>query len=112
MINLKILFIQKSLPEKWNNTKKLAMTAKQQVAPLQTNEVANIRRKTASFDVEQYNFRERFRQEAPFKYDSEIPYQKLDHVSFKSSPNYYQIFISNLIIIFSNTLKLPSWRLK
>jgi dynein heavy chain, axonemal len=56
------------------------MTAKQQVAPLQTNEVANIRRKTASFDVEQYNFRERFRQEAPFKYDSEMPYDKIDHV--------------------------------
>ena len=69
-----------SLPEKWNNTKKLAMTAKQQVAPLQTNEVANIRRKTASFDVLQYEFREKFRQEAPFRYDSEMPYDKIDQV--------------------------------
>lgn len=68
------------LPEKWTNTKKVAMQAKQQVAPLQTNEVANIRRKTASFDVEQYNFREGFRQEAPFRYDSERPYRKLDEV--------------------------------
>lgn len=70
----------KLLPEKWNNTKKLAMQAKQQVAPLQTNEVANIRRKTASFDVQQYEFREKFRQEAPFKYDSEQPYSKIDKV--------------------------------
>jgi dynein heavy chain, axonemal len=68
------------LPEKWTNTKKLAMQAKQQVAPLQTNEVANIRRKIASFDVEQYNFREAFRGEAPFKYESERPYKKLDEV--------------------------------
>ena len=70
------------MPEKWNNTKKLAMQAKQQVAPLQTNEVGNLRRKIASFDVEQYNFREGFRQEAPFKYDSQNPYNKLDQVNF------------------------------
>jgi dynein heavy chain len=56
------------------------MQAKQQVAPLQTNEVSNIRRKIASFDVEQYNFREKFRQEAPFKHDSEHPYDRLDQV--------------------------------
>ncbi len=66
------------MPEKWTNTKKLSMQAKQQVAPLQTNEVANIRRKAASLDVEQYNFREAFRQEAPFRYDSKQPYSKLD----------------------------------
>ena len=59
------------------------MQAKQQVGPLQTNEVSNLRRKTASFDVEQYNFREGFRQEAPFLYDSERPYSKLDYVIFK-----------------------------
>ena len=79
------------MPEKWTNTKKLAMQAKQQVAPLQTNEVANIRRKAASFDVEQYNFRESFRQEAPFKYDSENPYGKLDNVKITISKFYYSI---------------------
>lgn len=56
------------------------MQAKQMVASLQTNEVANIRRKTASFDVEQYNFREGFRKDAPFKYDSVDPYKSLDTV--------------------------------
>ena len=56
------------------------MQAKQQVSPLQTAEVANIRRKTASFDVEQYTFRENFRKEAPFLSDSDKPYLKLDEV--------------------------------
>ena len=56
------------------------MQAKQQVGPLQTNEVANIRRKCASFDVEQYTFRENFRKDAPFLYDSDRPYSKLDNV--------------------------------
>ncbi|XP_036372722.1 dynein heavy chain 9, axonemal [Megalops cyprinoides] len=66
------------LPEKWNNVKKQAVTVKQQVAPLQANEVASLRRKCASFDVEQHNFRERFRKEGPFRFDSENPYHMLD----------------------------------
>lgn len=43
--------MQQELPEKWNNTKKIAVTVKQQVAPLQATEVSIIRRKCASFDV-------------------------------------------------------------
>ena len=57
------------------------MQAKQLVSPLQTDEVANIRRKIAAADVEQYNFREAFRQEAPFKYESKDPYDALDTVN-------------------------------
>ena len=45
---------------------------------MQTNEVSNIRRKTASFDVYQYNFREEFRKKAPFLYASDDPYEKLN----------------------------------
>ncbi|XP_044310020.1 dynein axonemal heavy chain 9 [Varanus komodoensis] len=66
------------LPEKWNNLKKLAMTVKQHVAPLQANEVAVLRKKCAAFDVEQHKFRERFLQEAPFRIDATNPYQMLD----------------------------------
>lgn len=66
------------LPEQWNNTKKIAITVKQQVAPLQTNEVANIRRKTASFDVQQHTFRETFRSIGPFFYTCEDAYAELD----------------------------------
>lgn len=41
------------LPEKWTNTKKTMVTVKQEVAPLQAIEVADIRRKCTSFDVQQ-----------------------------------------------------------
>jgi hypothetical protein len=89
------------------------MQAKQQVAPLQTNEVANIRRKIASFDVEQYNFREAFRGEAPFKYESERPYKKIDDVNqLMNNFRSFFFFIINLLIDFvhfSAILKFLAW---
>ncbi|XP_057572498.1 dynein axonemal heavy chain 9 [Hippopotamus amphibius kiboko] len=66
------------LPEKWNNTKKMAVTVRQQVAPLQANEVTLLRQRCAAFDAEQQRFRERFRREAPFRFDSIDPHQMLD----------------------------------
>uniref|UniRef100_A0AAQ5YU21 Dynein axonemal heavy chain 17 n=1 Tax=Amphiprion ocellaris TaxID=80972 RepID=A0AAQ5YU21_AMPOC len=66
------------LPEKWNTVKKQAALIKQQVAPLQAIEVASLRRKCASFDVEQHTFREHFHKNGPFRFDSESPYQMLD----------------------------------
>ncbi|KAK3590847.1 hypothetical protein CHS0354_024585 [Potamilus streckersoni] len=66
------------LPEQWNNTKKIAITVKQQVAPLQATEVANVRRKSATFDVNQHKFREKFRQIPPFRYECDKPYESLD----------------------------------
>ena len=39
------------LPEKWKSLKKIAFTVKHEVAPLQSNEVAVIRRKCARFEV-------------------------------------------------------------
>ncbi|CAN9508871.1 unnamed protein product [Ophioblennius macclurei] len=66
------------LPEKWKNAKKQAVVVKQQVAPLQAIEVTSLRRKCATFEVEQHTFRERFRKEGPFRFDSESPYQMLD----------------------------------
>uniref|UniRef100_A0A803TCU1 Dynein axonemal heavy chain 17 n=1 Tax=Anolis carolinensis TaxID=28377 RepID=A0A803TCU1_ANOCA len=65
------------LPEKWNHVKKLAITAKHHVAPLQANEVTVLRKKCAVFDVEQQKFRERFHKEAPFRFDAANPYQML-----------------------------------
>lgn len=47
--------------------KKLAISVRQHVAPLQANEVTVLRKKCAVFDVEQHKFRERFRKEAPFR---------------------------------------------
>ena len=65
----------------WNNSKKTAITVKQTVAPLQANEVANIRKKSASFDVRQHKFRELFRKIPPFFYNCEDPYGQIDSVS-------------------------------
>ena len=56
------------LPEKWNNIKKTAVTVRQQVAPLQANEVTLLRQRCTAFEAEQQAFWERFRREAPFRY--------------------------------------------
>ncbi|XP_051731342.1 dynein axonemal heavy chain 9-like isoform X1 [Ctenopharyngodon idella] len=66
------------LPEKWNNMKKQAVVVKQHVAPLQASEVANLRRKCATFDVEQHTFREQFRKNDFFSFDCVNPHEMLD----------------------------------
>ncbi|XP_040604816.1 dynein heavy chain 9, axonemal isoform X6 [Mesocricetus auratus] len=66
------------LPEKWKNMKKMAVTVRQQVAPLQANEVALLRQQCTAFDAQQQQFQERFRKEAPFRFDSVSPHQMLD----------------------------------
>ncbi|XP_068610643.1 dynein axonemal heavy chain 9 [Brachionichthys hirsutus] len=66
------------LPEQWNNVRKQAVLVKQKVAPLQAVEVAGLRRKCASFDVEQHAFRENFRSNGPFRFDCQSPCQMLD----------------------------------
>ncbi|KAM9371423.1 dynein axonemal heavy chain 9-like [Phaethornis superciliosus] len=73
------------LPEKWNNVKKLAIAVKQHVAPLQADEMTALRKSCAAFDAEQQRFRERFQKEAPFRFDTENPYQLLDekHIEIK-----------------------------
>jgi len=64
----------------WNNTKKAAIAMKQHVAPLQANEVANIRKRTAAFDVQQHEFREQFRKMEPMLYSCKNPYDLIDTV--------------------------------
>ena len=81
-----------ALPEKWANTKKVALNVKQQVAPLQTNEVGNLRRKIANYDVRQHEFRERFRKELPFAYDQTQVHKRLDqgHLNITAMENEMQ----------------------
>ncbi|VDN23142.1 unnamed protein product [Dibothriocephalus latus] len=71
---------KRELPEKWNNLKKQAAIVKQTVAPLQTEEVANIRRRVASFDVAQYKAKEACIKLEPLDYSCEEPYVHLDKV--------------------------------
>ncbi|KAM4673740.1 dynein axonemal heavy chain 9 [Amazona ochrocephala] len=73
------------LPEKWSHTKKVAQAVKQHVAPLQASEGAALRRRCAAFEGRQHRFREHFRREAPFRFDTKKPYQVLDakHIEIK-----------------------------
>ncbi|XP_027763088.1 dynein heavy chain 9, axonemal-like [Empidonax traillii] len=73
------------LPEKWNQVKKLALAVRQHVAPLQANEMTALRQSCAAFDTQQLQFRESFGREAPFRFDTEKPYQLLDtkHMEIK-----------------------------
>ncbi|KAJ7405899.1 dynein axonemal heavy chain 9 [Willisornis vidua] len=73
------------LPEKWNQVKKLAVAVRQHVAPLQASEMTALRQSCAAFDARQLRFRERFGKEAPFRFDTEKPYQLLDakHMEIK-----------------------------
>ncbi|XP_028842651.1 dynein heavy chain 9, axonemal-like isoform X2 [Denticeps clupeoides] len=66
------------LPDQWMELKKQVVLVKQQVAPLQVSEVASLRRRCASFDVDQHTFRETFRTIGPFRFDCENPYGRLD----------------------------------
>ncbi|XP_070335949.1 dynein axonemal heavy chain 17 isoform X2 [Odocoileus virginianus] len=66
------------LPEQWANTKKLAIQVKQNVSPLQANEVSILRRKCQQFELKQHEFREKFRQEAPFSFSDPDPYKSLN----------------------------------
>lgn len=61
------------LPEKWNNIKKTAITVRQQVAPLQADELTLLRHRCTAFDVEQQQFWEQFHREAPFRYGPKLP---------------------------------------
>lgn len=60
--------------------KKLSVSMKQNVAPQQANEVNLLRRKLASFDVQQHEFREKFRKTAPFAYEADYIYARVDRV--------------------------------
>jgi dynein heavy chain len=62
------------LPEQWIVIKKLATKMKQQIAPLQAKQVANIRNQIVEMEKKQQELRERFLRDAPFKYDTKEPY--------------------------------------
>lgn len=74
------VFLQE-LPEQWANTKKIAITVKQQVAPLQAAEVVGIRNRISGFDQHVTFFREVFRNYEFFKYECRVPYPYSDRIN-------------------------------
>ena len=69
------------LPEKWLHLKRNQIAVRQNVAPLQAQENTKIRQSLTEFDGVQTQFRERFKSDAPFSYDSPHPYSRLDRVN-------------------------------
>ncbi|KAJ3312837.1 hypothetical protein HDV04_002647 [Boothiomyces sp. JEL0838] len=57
------------LPEQWSDVKKLSVSIKDQVAPLQAKEVDVLQQKCNRFDMKNHNFREEFRKKAPFRFE-------------------------------------------
>ncbi len=49
------------MPERWEVIRESACVAKQQVASLQANEIAAVRKKLGSFELRQLQFRDEFR---------------------------------------------------
>lgn len=68
------------LPDQWNNTKKIAVTVKQQVAPLQAAEVTFIRKRIVDFDSRVNYYREVFKKYSFFQYNCLNPYKTIDKV--------------------------------
>ncbi|XP_077576473.1 dynein axonemal heavy chain 11 [Stigmatopora nigra] len=64
----------KELPEKWNSAKKLSLTVRHEVAPMQNQEVMVLRKRCSEFEVKQSQLREIFRATAPFSYKTSQPY--------------------------------------
>ena len=58
----------KNLPERWEGIKESACVARQQVASLQANEIAAVKKKLGSFELKQLQFRDEFHSSDFFKY--------------------------------------------
>ncbi|XP_045482107.1 dynein beta chain, ciliary [Harmonia axyridis] len=69
------------LPEQWANTKKIAVTVKQQVAPLQAAEVTFIRRRILDFDTKILHYREVFKKYRFFYFSCKEPYKLIDRIN-------------------------------
>ena len=80
--------VLQELPEAWNNVKKQSVVMKQNVAPLQAEECNKLRRKLATFDVRQHEFRENFRKTAPFQFTIDHPYVRIDRVGAVNALDY------------------------
>lgn len=68
------------LPEQWSNVKKLALSMKDVVAPLQASEVDSLQKRANKFETKNHMFREDFRRDAPFKFElgPQVAYDNLD----------------------------------
>ncbi|KAK9702182.1 Dynein heavy chain region D6 P-loop domain [Popillia japonica] len=69
------------LPDKWTNCKKVSLTTKQAVAPLQATQVNAIRKRIALFDIRQNLYRDQFKKMPFFRFDCSDVYTLLDKIN-------------------------------
>ena len=69
------------LPEKWANTKRLSVTAKQQVIPLQGVEITKLMSRIETFERSQRTFKCKFKQIPFFTYKCKTPYEYLSNAN-------------------------------
>ena len=65
------------LPERWANTKRLSVAAKQQVAPLQGMEIGKMKERIDDYEKNQKAFRSEFTQMRFYEYGCKSPYEHL-----------------------------------
>ncbi|CBY09824.1 unnamed protein product [Oikopleura dioica] len=80
------------LPDKWANTKKILVGAKQNVAPLQSAQMTEIKNDANEFNTLQFVHREGFRKLNMFNFDSNDPYGEVNvaHAEIKQMEDHMQ----------------------
>ena len=71
------------LPEKWANTKRLSVTAKQQVLPLMGMEVGKLKTRIEDYDKFQKNYRNVYSCMRFFDYNCQTPYAGISKAQVK-----------------------------
>lgn len=73
----------KELPEKWTNTKRLTVSAKQQVAPLQGMEIGKLKNRIDDYEKVQRDFREQYTRKRFYFFNCKSPYEHLAEMNGK-----------------------------
>ncbi|GIY35616.1 dynein beta chain, ciliary [Caerostris darwini] len=72
-LDAQIQILQQSLPERWQQTKKLSEQWRQQISTPMAKEASSVRMQVSAFSGKQIQFREQFRKSAAFHRDCPVP---------------------------------------
>ena len=71
----------KELPDKWANTKRMTVSAKQQVAPLQGMEIGKLKNRIDDYEKVQREFREEYTSKRFYFFNCKSPYEHLTEMN-------------------------------
>ena len=91
----------KELPEKWSQTKRLTVSAKQQVAPLQGMEIGKLKSRIDDYDKVQRDFRDEYTKKRFYFFNCKSPYEHLAEMNekVKSLEEYVEELQSQVSIV-------------